>query len=265
MEVIDLHQPGAAVFNMGRPSIRWIGNEDGLAADPCCYAVSQTKISAFTEASDAISDNKIYLPPECDVAVRRHWFWQTDDLQTLKTKEHLLGIWYRSIGRGANLLLNLGPDRDGLLDEHDTSRVLEVAEELKARFENPIAARVTKIDGGCELDFGKEVDFDHLVLREEYSRGQRVDGYVVSDEKGNLVTSGQTIGHQKWHAFPKVKLHKLRIAWSEKTVEGATLQSAEAYRTGFETLPQVGEELDYGAWSEKADARENDAKKWSKP
>jgi alpha-L-fucosidase len=88
--VIDEHPPGAMVFNMGRPTIRWVGNEDGLAADPCWYEVDGE-----------------YLPPECDVPIRRHWFWQPDDEQTLKSLEHLLAIHYRSVGLGAGLLLNV--------------------------------------------------------------------------------------------------------------------------------------------------------------
>lgn len=35
MDLIKLHQPGAMVFNMGAPTIRWVGNEDGLAPYPC--------------------------------------------------------------------------------------------------------------------------------------------------------------------------------------------------------------------------------------
>lgn len=75
----------------------------------------------------------VCLPPECDVPIRRNWFWQTDDGKTLKTKEHLLGIYYRSVGRGANLLLNLGPNRDGLLDADDCARVRKVSVELRRR------------------------------------------------------------------------------------------------------------------------------------
>ena len=102
MAVADRYQPQAVVFNMGRPTIRWVGNEDGLAADPCCYV-----------------ENGCYRPPECDVAIRRHWFWQPDDLVTLKSVEHILGIYYRSVGLGANLLLNVPPDREGLISAED--------------------------------------------------------------------------------------------------------------------------------------------------
>ena len=75
-----------------------------------------------------------YLPPECDMAIRRHWFWQQDDLDTLKSVDHLLAIWYQSVGLGANLLLNVPADRDGLIDAVDRERLLEFAGVLKQRF-----------------------------------------------------------------------------------------------------------------------------------
>ena len=58
------------VFNMGRPTIRWVGNEDGLAAESTYYAVSGAPGSAsYTDAYLAAGPR--YLPPECDVSIRR--------------------------------------------------------------------------------------------------------------------------------------------------------------------------------------------------
>lgn len=98
--LISEHQPDAMVFNMGAPTIRWIGNEDGLASDPCRYTVDSTGISIYDDGA-ALLGRARYLPPECDVPIRGHWFWQPDDLHTLKSREHLLAIWYRSLGLGA--------------------------------------------------------------------------------------------------------------------------------------------------------------------
>ncbi len=254
MGVIDTHQPGAVVFNMGRPTIRWIGNEDGLAQDPCNYAVSDLQISAFTGQSKQLSAPKTYLPPECDVAIRQNWFWQDDDLATLKSKEHLLGIFYRSLGRGANLLLNLGPNRDGLLDEHDVARLQETASERRRRFAAPVEAQTKTIEGGVELDFGRLVSFDHLVLREAYHEGQKIDGYRVENgETSQTICHGQTIGHQKWEVFPQIRARTLRVLWEKNTSPGAKLLGVQAFSTGIETLPALGAHLDYDAWAAKAD------------
>lgn len=50
MAVARQHQPDALIFTMGSPTIRWIGNEDGLASAPCYYMVDSTGVSAFTSA-----------------------------------------------------------------------------------------------------------------------------------------------------------------------------------------------------------------------
>ena len=64
-----------------------------------------------------------WLPAECDVPIRKkHWFWHPDDEKSLLTKDGLLDIYYKSIGRGTNLLLNIAPDNRGLLPEPDVNR-----------------------------------------------------------------------------------------------------------------------------------------------
>lgn len=264
MAVADHYQPQAMIFNMGRPTIRWVGNEDGLADDPNFYAVAATQVSAFTEASEAVSDRTVYLPPECDVALRRNWFWQTDDGETRKTKEHLLGIYYRSIGRGANLLLNLGPNRDGLLDIEDCSRVREAAAELRRRFDKPLEAQLTPTASGYALDFGRPVTLDHLILREDYPRGQRIDGYqVVDTQTGSRLCAGRTIGHQKWEVFPTVTVKTLRIEFGSECAPDAALTHATGYLTGHTALPGLGAALDYGEWGRKSDPREINVPKWA--
>jgi alpha-L-fucosidase len=224
--------------------------------------VSELAHSAFTGEKN-VSDKILYLPPECDVAVRQHWFWQDDDLDTLKTTEHLLGIYYRSVGNGANLLLNLGPNRDGLLDEHDVNNLLEMRRELDERFAHPIVAELTPHESGFVADFGSEVSFDHLILNEALEDGQRVEGYRVFDaDDGREITRGETIGYQKWHVFKKTTSRRLRIEIGPDSAPGAVVQSATAYLTGHSSLPQLGAPLDYSAWKHKADGRDCVVTKW---
>ncbi len=121
--LIDEHQPDAMVFNMGRPTIRWVGNEDGLASDPVEYVVNHTKMSNYTVVTAEFSE-ALYLPPECDVSIRRGWFWRENDAP--KSLEHLLGIYYRSVGLGAGLLLNVPPNDRGTFDPEDAARMVEL-------------------------------------------------------------------------------------------------------------------------------------------
>jgi alpha-L-fucosidase len=219
MEVAERYQPQAMIFNMGKPTIRWVGNEDGLATDPNFYAVGDQ-----------------YLPPECDVPIRQNWFWQPDDLQTLKSLEHLLGIYYRSVGYGANLLLNVPPDRTGLLDARDCARLLEFAQALRQRFANPIPAALQQEGNTVQVAFQERVAFDHLVLQEDLQQGQVIDGYRIFAGE-TLIAQGQTIGHKKIEAFPVVKTDRLQIELNDLQ---ARLEQVTAFQTGFEHPPEIG-------------------------
>lgn len=260
MQVIDRHQPEAMIFNMGNKTIRWVGNEDGLASDPCLYAVQSVSTSAFTEAQEG-SGKWEYLPPECDVAIRQHWFWQDDDIATLKSPEHLLGIIYRSIGRGANLLLNLGPDRRGLLDDADAAALLEATSRLQNRFLAPSPATVTHSGRTIHLQFPAEVTIDHLKLREDLAGGQRIAGYHIFQGE-QLIAAGGTIGVEKWEVFPTIRCSALRIELGNDSHESARITSAEGFQTGCTTLPHLPAPLDYKLWAEKADPRDATPPRW---
>lgn len=262
MEVVDRYQPGAMVFNMGRPTIRWIGNEDGLAADPNYYAVNQLKGSAaYSEAR--LASGAQYIPPECDVSIRRGWFWHPDEEHTLKSAEHLLGIYYRSIGLGANLLLNVPPNRDGLIADEDRARLLEMAAELRRRFDTPIPGRIEQGGQGGQdgrdgqdgarlrVTFDQPAEFDHLVLRERLDEGQRVNGYAITAEPDGVeIARGVTIGAQRILAFPSRRAQALRITLS---TPGVRLHSVTAHRTGHCELPTLGQLLQPGDLAARVD------------
>jgi len=243
MAVVAEHQPDAMVFNMGSPTIRWVGNEDGLAADPCWYTVDSTGIGSYDDGAAAL-DRTRYLPPECDVPIRRHWFWQPDDLHTLKSRDHLLAIWYRSVGLGAGLLLNVPPDRSGRIGPADRARLLEFTEELRRRFAAPVTASLTAgPDGELVARFAEPVVLDHLELAEELTDGQHIVGHEVLAD-GQVIASGHTVGARRLHAFPPVKVGELRIRLAG---EGARLERVRGFRTGHSAVPGLEEQPEFTA------------------
>lgn len=233
-------QPDAMIFNMGAPTIRWVGNEDGLAEDPVEYVVDRTDFSNYTVETVSL-EQSLYLPPECDVSLRRGWFWADDDAP--KSLDHLTSIYYRSIGMGANLLLNLPPDRHGLIPDEDVARVREWRTELDRRFAAPVEARVSSLgDRRWQIDFSEEATFDHLVLAEDHAAGQRVTRHRVLVD-GAPVAEGRTIGHQRIHVVRTVTAQQLIV---EVEGDGAVLKSATAYATGVEQIAR----FDYRAPTE---------------
>lgn len=237
MDAVARYQPETMIFNMGRPTIRWIGNEDGLASDPCWYTVSTTRDSLSAGDDTVPCDGAVYLPPECDVPIRRHWFWQPDDVHTLKSLTHLQAIWYRSIGLGANLLLNVPPDRRGLLDDADTERLLEFSASIRDRFAHPIPAQLTRQGATVTATFPPGTSFDHLILREDLTAGQRIRHHTIRHAAmGDVIAEGHTIGSQRYHAFPRVESDRIEIVLNGTD---ARLASVEAHLTGVESVPEL--------------------------
>lgn len=227
-------QPGAMVFNMGAPTIRWVGNEDGLAVDPVEYVVDRTDFSNYTVLTAKLEE-ALYLPPECDVSIRRGWFWHPDDEP--KDLDHLLAIHYRSIGLGANLLLNLPPDDRGLIPDADVARLREFAGEVRRRFQAPHPAKLRAAGPGRWVaDFAQETTLDHLVLAENLLDGQRVTGHRVLTGDGRQVVAAGTIGVQRIHVFPAVTVRSLAI---ELDGAAAVLDGVAGFATGVESVPDI--------------------------
>ena len=239
ISVIDEHQPDAMVFNMGRPTIRWVGNENGLASDPVEYVVGSTHLSNYTAASIDMGGSA-YLPPECDVSIRRGWFWHPDDEP--KTVDHLMAIMYGSIGMGANLLLNVPPTPRGVFDPADVRRLSEWRAEWDRRFGSPIEAQVEREGGEWRVRFARPTRIDHLRLREDLTAGQRITAHEViageEDASAETIAEGLTVGQGRIHAFPAREVTELRIRVSG---DGAMLTEATGFLTGHETIPQPPE------------------------
>jgi alpha-L-fucosidase len=189
-------------------------------------------------------DQALYLPPECDVSIRRGWFWADHDQP--KDLDHLLAIHYRSIGMGANLLLNLPPDDRGLIPDEDRERVRQWRAELNRRFAEPIEATLTETaSGSWRADFGRPVRIDHLELAEDYSDGQRIRRHRVTTGD-TVLAEAMTVGNKRLHVFPAVETDSVTI-----TADGPEprLSGVRGYATGVESIPSI----DYLATTEAPD------------
>ncbi|HHW00549.1 MAG TPA: alpha-L-fucosidase [Clostridiaceae bacterium] len=214
-DLVAKYQPDAMIFNMGRPTIRWVGNESGLAPYPCWNTATEARVSMFTnDMLTWLPDTPKWVPAECDVPIRKlHWFWHPDDEKSLLTLEELMNIYYKSVGRGTNLLLNISPDRRGLLPEADVERVIEFGDEIKRRFSKPIN-RISG-EGDClELEISEQVQINHAILMEEIAEGERVREYVLEarqDGKWVELVRGSAIGHKKIDCFESIQTDRIRL------------------------------------------------------
>lgn len=244
-EVIAELQPTAMVFNMGPATIRWVGNEDGLAADPVEYVTTSTDLNNYDE--DVIETGEaVYLPPECDVSLRKGWFWQPGEEP--KSLSHLLAIHDRSIGLGANLLLNIPPDRRGRLDDADVERVRELAEALQQRFGDPVEAVLeTGGAGAVRAQLPAGTTFDHVEIHEALEEGQRVAAHRVLLEDGTVLATGGSIGVRRIHRLETpVQSGPLVV---EVDGPGAVIESVAVHDAG--DAPTPDSDIAYSATTQR--------------
>jgi alpha-L-fucosidase len=121
-------QPGAVLFSDVGPDVRWVGNEKGIAGEPCWATYTPRSQNGGSgspgdvveqESTSGTRNGKYWMPAECDVSIRPGWFWHPSENTMVKTARELLDLYLESVGRGASFLLNVPPDRRGLIYEVD--------------------------------------------------------------------------------------------------------------------------------------------------
>jgi alpha-L-fucosidase len=233
--LVKKYQPNAMIFNMGQPTIRWVGNEEGVAPYPCWNTRQDAKVSMFSDDKvNWLPGTPDWLPAECDVPIRGdHWFWHPNDEHSLRSLDDLLSIYYQSVGHGTNLLLNVAPDDRGLIPEVDMERVLEFGNEIRRRFSNPIA--ITKGMGNeLILELPGEMQINTVSLQEDLAGGERIRKYEIDcweENQWSNIAEGSAIGHKRIQCLPTVKTNKLRLRVLESIGEALIISFACFYTT----------------------------------
>ena len=181
-------QPNAVIFSDVGPDIRWVGNEKGYA-DETCWATydpvgedggaPSPGDTRYKEAGTGHRSGSKWLPAECDVSIRPGWFWHEKENGKVKTPDQLMDLYFKSVGRGASFLLNVPPDRRGLLHENDVASLRGFGDRLRSMFSTDLAAKARATDAGKTLDLGRSVTFNVVRLREEIRLGQRVESFEL--------------------------------------------------------------------------------------
>ena len=214
-------QPRILIFGGADPDYGWVGNESGLAPTPNWNTVSTVPISIQTPAADPVRDGRpTWVPAECDCRMRlNNWFYSDRDEATVKGLHELMGLYYYSVGRGRNLLINIGPDRRGLRPDRDAASLLAFGAEVRRRFGRPVLSEDAFTRSG-NLWEGKParpgVWADHVVLQEDLTRGEHVRRYriqVFPTHYGAPITvfEGYNIGWKAICPFPLVCAREVRV------------------------------------------------------
>ncbi len=248
-DILKQHCPKAMVFQTKHATIRWVGNERGVAPYPAWNAVRLAKAkTGIATAADGRPDGDVWLPNECDTRTRvGAWFWSPDKKNRLKTLDELIAIYYQSVGRGAQLLLNIGPDPVGLIPDDDVQRMIEFGAEVRRRFGKSLAETSGKGDT-VELDLKKPTSIEHVITMEQILEGERVREYVIEGLAGDAwkeLCKGTAIGHKRIDQFAPVEVSKVRLRVVKSSAEPLIRRlAAFAPSTGgakAQEAPQAGD------------------------
>ncbi len=241
-ELVRSLQPQAVIFSDVGPDVRWVGNERGIAGDPCWAAYDPVGADGGPaspgdvrekESPTGTRNGSRWLPAECDVSIRPGWFWHEGENARVKAPAQLIDLYYKSVGRGANLLLNVPPNRLGRLQEEDIASLKGLKSYLDSTFDRDLALKAKIIasnvrgkdaayeafhlvDGqpgtawatdddvriaDATLDFPRGVTFRLIAVKEDIRFGQRVDGFAVERLGGTnweQVAQGTSIGPRRY-------------------------------------------------------------------
>src|SRR4029078_6190942 len=187
-------------------------------------------------------NGKNWIPAECDVSIRPGWFYHATEDDKVKTPQELFDLYLKSVGRGASLLLNVPPDRRGLINEHDSAALMgfrKMRDEsfatnlaLKAKketyYDNVLFTKQSFADGDMKtyerninyqktsywLRFADGQKVNCVVLKEAIQFGQQVSGFKIDLLDGIKVLqtiNGTTIGRKRIITFPAKEVSAVRF------------------------------------------------------
>jgi alpha-L-fucosidase len=238
-DILQKYAPHAMIVQGPQATITWIGNEEGVARYPTWNAMPSEKArSGVSTGYDSDPDGDAWLPSECDARIRADWFWSTKNAATLKSVEQLMNMYYRSVGRGAVLLLNHTPDTTGRIPEADARRAADFSAEIQRRFGKSLAETAGR-GNIVELDLGKPTRLDHVISAENIAEGERVREYVLEGLAAGTwrqLCEGTAIGHKKIDRFAPVEVSKLRLRITRAAAE-PRIRRLAAFSVWGERMP----------------------------
>ena len=91
------------------------------------------------QSTTGTRNGKCWLPAECDVSIRPGWFWHESENDKVRTPQDLMNLYFESVGRGASFLLNVPPDKRGLIYESDAASLRKFGQIMNATFGKNLA------------------------------------------------------------------------------------------------------------------------------
>ncbi|AIT07730.1 alpha-L-fucosidase [Sphingomonas taxi] len=284
--LVHRYQPLACTFEPLGSDARWVGNEDGVAGDPCWPTMPDHKPSQ-AEGNAGLRDGPLWWPAETNTSIRPGWFYHADEDAKVKDPQRLVRLHDESVARGTNLILNLPPDRRGRLADVDTAVLRAFGDAQRATYAVDLAkgaiahadhergvrfAAAKVLDGDPDsywstpdgvhtpqivLDVPPGRSFDIIRIREYLPLGVRVTRFAVDLDTGSgwrEVASGACIAAQRIvRLAAPVQARRLRLRITDAPVCPAISEIALFRQTAPVAValprPRAPDTVPPSAWS----------------
>lgn len=249
-------QPSATIAVMG-PDVRWVGTESGHGREtewsvvpannlnPAKIAGDSQKEIAFKPQGDMMGNDLgsrdkiihakglVWYPAETDVSIRPGWFYHEAEDGKVKPAKELTEIYFHSVGRNGVLLLNIPPDKRGLLHENDVKHLLEwkavrtnifkqnflkggtiKGKLLQVLIDGNDATSIPLQQNTVEIILKGKQTFNVLALQENIRKGQRIEKFILECWNGTewkKAAEGTTVGYKRLLQFEKVSTDRVRL------------------------------------------------------
>lgn len=218
-DILKQYAQHSMIFQGPNATIRWVGNEKGFAPYRAWNSLSAADAkSGVATATHGDPNGTVWLPNEVDVSILRpDWFWSSNNEHYLLSLDTLLEIYYGSVGRGAQLLLNIPPNRSGLIPAADRARAREFGDEIRRRFGRSVA-ETSGTGDIVTLSLPSNSRIDHVIVQEDCALGERVRSYrleAYSDGKWAILGTGSAIGHKRIQPIDLTVMDAIRLVTSE--------------------------------------------------
>ncbi|MEQ1587877.1 MAG: alpha-L-fucosidase [Cyclobacteriaceae bacterium] len=237
LQLVRDMEPSILFFSDAGPGVRWVGNESGVAGETNWNTITPDTLYAGKAGIEKLlnegSENGTHwIPAEVDVSIRKGWFYHAEEDTLVKTPQQLFDIYLTSVGRGSTLLLNVPPDRRGLVHEKDVASLRGFRELLDSEFSNNLvkgksvfadnlrgnsdqyhANNITDGDkntywttddeiksSNLEIYFDSVKTVKYVIIQEYIPLGQRVKSFTISilqDETWEPIYNSTTIGYKR--------------------------------------------------------------------
>ena len=264
-DTVLAHNPNAMIFGGPYQTVRWVGNEKGFAgATNWCNAPRITSKTDLKINTFGDENGTEWLPAEVDVSIRPGWFYHQNEDDKVKTVDELREIYYNSVGRNANLLLNFPIAPNGRIHPIDSTRIMEFYQTISNELNhNLLADAKVKADnergrrysasmvndndpetywattddhsfGTISFTMDKPVTMSRVMIQEYVKLGQRVKSFYMEGEldgqwfKITPYDNTTTVGYKRIVRFDPVKLNKL-VIYFEESRGPLSISNIEAY------------------------------------